>query len=489
MNLCQNGKLLRDLRKSKGMTQKQIADKLGVLPKTVSKWETGHGFPDTSLLTELAKLLGVSTDALLSGALAHNAENTGNFKRIRFYVCPHCGGIMHGTGEFQISCCGKRLLQLEAAPAGGQHSLTVGEIENDFYVTFDHEMNKEHYISFVSYVACDRVLTVKLYPEQDHSARFPKLYGGKLYFYCSSHGLFEYDPGSKQDTPAEEKQSASLTALMSAFSRAYVDQHSSSPVFRDEFAAKLFTSEELSQMEGYISSSGSDVREYVYSALAPTPLARSRFCEESLEAAVMTGTQQYVILGCGYDTFEFRNTHNNLRIFELDRESVISDRLKRIKRAGLEVPGNVTYIPAELPRDDLRSILEANGFDCRKKTFFSCLGLMYYLTADEISALFRDIAGFAAAGSAVAFDFPDSHLFSSEVPRVKNMLAMAEQSGEPMKSCFGYGELEKMLENCGFLIYEFLNRDEIQDRFFSGCGGEMTAFENVNFAQAVLFKK
>ena len=84
MDLCQNGKLLRDLRKSKGMTQKQIADKLGVLPKTVSKWETGHGFPDTSLLTELAKLLGVSTDALLSGALAHNAENTGNFNRIRF---------------------------------------------------------------------------------------------------------------------------------------------------------------------------------------------------------------------------------------------------------------------------------------------------------------------------------------------------------------------------------------------------------------------
>lgn len=85
------------------------------------------------------------------------------------------------------------------------------------------------------------------------------------------------------------------------------------------------------------------------------------------------------------------------------------------------------------------------------------------------------------------FDFGDSHLFSSEVPRVKSMLAMAEQSGEPMKSCFGYSELEKMLETCGFLIYEFLNREEIQDRFFAD--SEMTAFENVNFAQAVLFKK
>ena len=41
MNLSKNGELLRDLRKSRGMTQKQVADRLGVLPKTVSKWETG----------------------------------------------------------------------------------------------------------------------------------------------------------------------------------------------------------------------------------------------------------------------------------------------------------------------------------------------------------------------------------------------------------------------------------------------------------------
>lgn len=67
------------------------------------------------------------------------------------------------------------------------------------------------------------------------------------------------------------------------------------------------------------------------------------------------------------------------------------------------------------------------------------------------------------------------------------MLAMAEKSGEPMKSCFGYGELEKMLEQHNFLIYEFLNRDEIQSRFFAD--SEMTAFENINYAQAVLYNK
>ena len=130
-------------------------------------------------------------------------------------------------------------------------------------------------------------------------------------------------------------------------------------------------------------------------------------------------------------------------------------------------------------------ILERNAFDVKKKTLFSCLGLLYYLTAEEISKLFGSIAEIGTEGNTVIFDFADGHLSSSGVPRVKNMLAMAEKSGEPMKSCFGYGELEKLLEEHGFLIYEFLNREEIQSRFFDGCGGEMAAFENINYAQAV----
>lgn len=484
MNLDKNGKLLTELRKSRGMTQKQVADMLGVLPKTVSKWETGHGFPDTSLLAELAGILGVSVDTLLAGSLNHNTEEVGNFKRIRFYVCPHCGSFFQGVGKCQISCCGKQLVPLEARPAGGEHTISVQEIENDYYLTFEHEMSKEHYISFAAYVACDRVLTVRLYPEQDCSARFPRLFGGKFYFYCSEHGLFEYD-GRKKAGNSDE--GASLTALMSAFSRAYVNKNSSAPIFRDEYAQKLFTPEELGQLEGYISAAGVDTAEYIYENLAPTPLARSKFCEDALEAAVMTGTSQLVIPGCGYDTFEFRNTHPGLRIFEIDKPSTIDDKMKRIRRAGLEIPENAKYIPADLSAESLKSVLEKNGFDFGKKTFFSCLGLVYYLAADEVAELFGSIAEFAAAGSTIAFDFADSHLFSSTVPRVKNMLAMAEKSGEPMKCCFGYGELEKMLEDNGLLMYEFLNREDIQDRFFVECRG-MSAFESVNFAQAVVFK-
>lgn len=113
-------------------------------------------------------------------------------KNTKFYVCPHCGSVMQGTGNSQVVCCGKQLEALKAVSADGEHAIRILEIEDDFYIEFNHEMTKEHYISFVSYVRFDRVLTTKLYPEQDSAVRFPKMYGGKIYFYCSKHGLFEY---------------------------------------------------------------------------------------------------------------------------------------------------------------------------------------------------------------------------------------------------------------------------------------------------------
>ena len=484
MDLIKSGRLLYNLRKAKGMTQKQVADKLNICAKTVSKWETGHGFPDVSAVAELAEILGVSAETILSGRLEQNTEETGNMKRTKFYVCPHCGAVMQGTGECRIVCCGKQLDPLKAKTADEQHKITVSEIENDYYITFDHEMTKEHFIGFAAYVTYDKSLTVRLYPEQDSSVRIPKLYGGRLYYYCSRHGLFEYKTDKRKSKTAEPQ--TGLTSLMSAFSRAYCFENGENHIFADSAAKSLFSDEEYRQMEKYISSASEDVEAYVHTQLAPTPLARARFCEESLENAVKTGTEQYVILGSGLDTFSLRNEYGNLRIFEVDKKSAVDDKKRRLKRAGMKIPDNVSLAATDLAADNLEDVLCGSGYDKSKKTFFSCLGLLYYLTREEISKLLENIAEFAADGSTVVFDFGDNHLFSSSVPRVRNMTLMAEKSGEPMKSCFGYGELEQLLEKHGFLIYEFLNDKDIQQRYFERCTDKMTAFEHINFALAVL---
>ena len=191
MDLVKSGNLFRRLRKEKGLTQKQVADKLGILPKTVSKWETGKGFPDVSIISALSEILGVSEKILLTGNLTQNKTETGNMKKIKFFVCPHCGSFIQGTGEYNVTCCGIFLEKLTAKTADEEHMANISVIENDFYIEFNHPMTKEHFITFVSYAGVDRVLTIRLYPEQNPAVRFPKMFGGKLYYYCNNHGLFE----------------------------------------------------------------------------------------------------------------------------------------------------------------------------------------------------------------------------------------------------------------------------------------------------------
>ena len=192
MDLIKSGKLLCDLRKAKGMTQKQVADMLGVLPKTVSKWETGNGFPDISIVSALADILGVSERILLSGKLTPNIKENGNMKRIKFYVCPHCNSIMQGIGECQVVCCGKPVEPMVSKIADNNHSISVSEMDDDFYIEINHTMTKDHFISFVAYVGFDRVFMVRLYPEQDASVRITRVFKGKFYYYCNKDGLFEY---------------------------------------------------------------------------------------------------------------------------------------------------------------------------------------------------------------------------------------------------------------------------------------------------------
>ena len=190
MDCSKVGGLIYRLRKEQRMTQRQLAEAMHISDKTISKWERGFGCPDVSLLRSLSEILGVNIEKLLLGDLSPNDIDGGNMKKLKFYICPTCGNLLTATGEAEISCCGRKLAPLTPKPAEGAHSLTVETVDDENYITFTHEMTKEHYISFVAYVAYDRVLLVKLYPEQGGEVRMPKLHGGKLYFGCSRHGLW-----------------------------------------------------------------------------------------------------------------------------------------------------------------------------------------------------------------------------------------------------------------------------------------------------------
>lgn len=183
------GELIRMIRSENHMTQKQLADKMNISDKTISKWERGMGCPDVSLLPELSNILGVNIEEILTGDLNMNDVNNGNLKKIKIYVCPDCGNIITSTGSTTVSCCGRKLEALEAVKAEGKHKLVVDTIEGEWYVETEHEMIKEHYISFILFVTGDKMIMLKQYPEWGIHVRFPKYGHGILYSYCTQHGL------------------------------------------------------------------------------------------------------------------------------------------------------------------------------------------------------------------------------------------------------------------------------------------------------------
>lgn len=185
------GAVIRKLRENKKMTQEELADTLFVSSKAVSKWETGQGFPDISLIEPLAKALDISVIELFSGVNIQNRNRSSNMLKSRFYVCPVCGNTVRSTGEALISCCGITLPPLEPENTEPEHDIRVETVEDEYYVTIDHPMRKDHYISFLAAVSDSRVQFAKLYPEGNAEARF-KIDGvRKFYAYCNRHGLFQ----------------------------------------------------------------------------------------------------------------------------------------------------------------------------------------------------------------------------------------------------------------------------------------------------------
>ena len=187
------GTMIRKLREDRKMTQTELAERLFVSDKTISKWETGKGLPDITLLEPLAKVLGISTIELLAGENVRNKNRCANILRSKFYVCPVCGNVLYGAGEAIVSCCGITLPPLEVETADPQHEFQLERVEDEWYVTVNHPMTKDHYLSFLAAVSDNGVQMIKLYPEGDAQARFKIDRVKVLYAYCNRHGFFRAD--------------------------------------------------------------------------------------------------------------------------------------------------------------------------------------------------------------------------------------------------------------------------------------------------------
>ncbi len=191
MNSYITAMTIKSLREKKGLTQAQLADMLGVSDKAVSKWENAKGLPDITLIEPLANALSVSVMELMSGDTVMNKNISANVLRSKFYVCPLCGNIIRAMGDAVVSCCGILLPPLEAEETDDAHEIVIENVEDEHFITVNHDMTKTHYISFICYVTTDRVQFVKFYPESNAQTRLNLRGRGYLYIYCNKHGLMK----------------------------------------------------------------------------------------------------------------------------------------------------------------------------------------------------------------------------------------------------------------------------------------------------------
>ncbi|QHQ63394.1 SAM-dependent methyltransferase [Anaerocolumna sedimenticola] len=298
----------------------------------------------------------------------------------------------------------------------------------------------------------------------------------------------------------------SMTALVSAFSRAYHSENNDIKIFNDSVARLLLSEQEYSQIEKSMAQgiqffnpgfSGSDVdalRWIVDNQLSPSPLGRSAYAEQALRNAVNFGAKQYLIFAAGYDSFAYRQPGwaSQLHIFELDHPLMSMEKQKRINSIYEKKPDNLTYLPVDLALTAIDEYLfDHTEFDRSKLSFCSLLGISYYLSKENFTNLIRGISNTVCTGSTIVFDYPDQDTYTGKAgERVKKQAMMAGNAGEAMLASYSNFDMEALLSNCGFLIHEHLEPKEITKQYFAEYNQAnpqhiMSAFDNVNYCLAV----
>lgn len=289
-----------------------------------------------------------------------------------------------------------------------------------------------------------------------------------------------------------------MTALVSTFARAYHYRNSSEPVFADNLAEQMLTEEEYMEISrnmaagiayfapGFAGTREEALRFIVDCQLAPSVLARSAFCERAISNAVRLGCGQIVVFACGYDTFSLRTGNRDLTVYELDRPEMIGDRRNRIASRDLLPACRVETVGCDLAQSSWRQDLLRAGFRKEKSAFGSLLGISYYLSKEEFQALIGGISSLWSEGSSLCFDYPLSE-DGTESGRNRKLAAAA---GERMKAKYTYEELETLLADAGFLIYEHLDAEEATEAFFrayneKNAEHEMAAPKGVSYCLAV----
>lgn len=199
-------------------------------------------------------------------------------------------------------------------------------------------------------------------------------------------------------------------------------------------------------------------------------VARSRYSEDALHAAIARGVRQYVIVGAGFDTFALRHPvlADRLTVFELDHPASQQQKRKLLGRIGVE-PRNVEFVEADFERESVADALQKSRFDPAEPCFLSWLGTTFYLTEAATLATLRSIAECAKPGSELVFDFcvPEASLGSHDRRELAALKRLAARRGEPFIASYLPTQWAERISALGFELVENASPDKLERRYFA----------------------
>jgi methyltransferase (TIGR00027 family) len=298
--------------------------------------------------------------------------------------------------------------------------------------------------------------------------------------------------------------------MMVAYMRAHHAIHATDKIFDDFLAYDLIPEDKRELIEQYLTeliltcdkelndsentASLSDRisnSEFLMQVISNV-ISRARYTEDTLEIAFRQGLRQCVILGAGMDTFAFRRPEmlEKLEVFEVDHPATQEFKLHRLAELEWRHPTKLHFIPIDFTKENLVTVLTRSSFyDQNVKSLFSWLGVVSYLSNEDIFATLRSIAEVAPVGSIVVFNYADTNTFIPEKlsPQMKEFLKLLRTIGEPMKmSGFNPSSLAENLKNLGFRLQENLSPVNIEERYFKGRTDGLHAYEYGHIACAVI---
>lgn len=200
-------------------------------------------------------------------------------------------------------------------------------------------------------------------------------------------------------------------------------------------------------------------------------VARARFVEDLVLREAGRGTDQYVVLGAGLDTFAQRRMElaDRLQVFEVDRPGPQAWKRRRLRETGLGEAPNLRFAPVDFEAGDswIARLVEA-GFDPSRPAVVACTGVSMYLSREAVAALLREVAGLAP-GSALALSFlVPAELADPEIRvGMERSAAGAAAAGTPFRSFFAPEEMVDLAFACGLREARHVGSGDLARRFFA----------------------